>query len=146
MTGGTQVLYRLIAVFALIGAAVSTVALAHHYSKDPSSYCNFGQSFNCDFVNRSRYSEIMGIPVAVIGLAGYLLILALATYYRKNADTPLLLSAAGIAGLAFSLYLTYIEARILTVWCVICLGSLVVITGITALSIWLARQSLRQDS
>jgi uncharacterized membrane protein len=146
MTGLVHLLYRLIAVLAIAGAVISTVALAHHYSKDPSSYCNFGQSFNCDFVNRSRYSEIMGIPVAVIGLAGYLLILTLATYYRKNADTPLLLSAAALAGLGFSLYLTYIEARILTVWCVICLGSLFVITGITALSIWLARQSVRQES
>jgi vitamin-K-epoxide reductase (warfarin-sensitive) len=146
VTDRIQLLYRVITVLAIVGAVISTVALAHHYSKDPSSYCNFGQSFNCDFVNRSRYSEIMGIPVAVVGLAGYLLILTLATFYRHNADTPLLLSAAGIAGLAFSLYLTYIEARILTVWCVICLGSLFVIASISALSVWLAREPMKQES
>ena len=146
MTGRVQFLYRLVVALAIAGAGLSSVALAHHYSKDPSSYCNFGQSFNCDLVNRSRYSEIMGIPVAVVGLAGYLLILTLATYYRRNSDTPLLLSAAALAGLAFSMYLTYIEARILTVWCVICLGSLFVITGISAISIWLARQTAQQES
>ena len=46
-----------IALLAVAGIAVSSVSLYHHYGTDQSSYCDFGQMFNCDIVNRSSYSE-----------------------------------------------------------------------------------------
>ncbi len=69
--------------------------------------------FNCDIVNRSEYSTVMGIPVAGIGIAGYGVLLALATIYRSRAETPTRLLAAALAGLAFALYLTYVEGYVL---------------------------------
>ena len=71
-----------VAFVALAGVAVSSVSLYHHFSKSKSSFCDINASFNCDLVNRSIYSTVLGVPVALIGILDYLLILALATIYR----------------------------------------------------------------
>jgi vitamin-K-epoxide reductase (warfarin-sensitive) len=127
-------LWVLIALLAVAGVAVSSVSLAQHYGTSKTAYCDFGDSFNCDIVNRSSYSSIMGIPVALVGVLGYLALLALSTLYRSRADTPIILLVAALAGLGFALYLTYIEAYVLGVWCILCLSSLFVIFCITLLS------------
>jgi len=123
-----------IAVLALAGMIVSAVSLQRHYAKSATSYCEFGEKFNCDIVNRSEYSSLFGIPVAGIGMAGYGLLLVLSTFKRLDDKTPTrLLLAAGI-GLAFALYLTYVEAYVLTTWCILCLTSLAMISLITVLA------------
>jgi uncharacterized membrane protein len=113
-----------IALLAVAGVAVSSVSLYEHFAASKTSFCDFSQSFNCDIVNRSAYSTVLGVPVALIGIIGYLLIIALATIYRNKAETPVLLLIASAAGLGFALYLTYIEKFVLGVWCVLCLTSL----------------------
>jgi len=123
-----------IAVLAIAGIVVSSVALRHHFGSSKTSFCDFGQAFNCDIVNRSEYSTVAGVPVALIGIIGYLLILALATVYREKAETPFLLLIASIGGLGFSLYLTYIEKFVLHTWCILCLSSLALISLQTLLS------------
>jgi uncharacterized membrane protein len=113
---------------------VSAVSLERHYAKSATSYCEFGEKFNCDIVNRSEYSSLFGIPVAGIGVAGYGLLLVLSTFKRLDNQTPTrLLLAAGI-GLAFALYLTYVEAYVLTTWCILCLTSLAMISLIAVLA------------
>jgi len=133
-----QRLMNVVAIMAVLGIVVSSVSLQHHYGTSETKYCEFGQAFNCDVVNRSEYSSIFGIPVALIGMLGYGALVGLATMYRERRETPLLLFAGAAAGLGFALYLTYIEARVLGVWCVLCLSSLAIITGITgvALVLW----------
>ena len=74
--------FLIIAVLAAAGAIVSSVSLYHHYGTSQTTYCDFGESFNCDIVNRSTYSTILGVPVALIGIAGYLTLLVLSTFYR----------------------------------------------------------------
>jgi vitamin-K-epoxide reductase (warfarin-sensitive) len=115
--------------------AVSAVSLERHYAKSASAFCDFGERFNCDIVNRSEYSSLMGIPVAAIGIVGYGLLFALATVYRGRSETPLRLLVAAFAGLAFALYLTYIEGHVLETWCILCLSSLALITMITVLAV-----------
>jgi uncharacterized membrane protein len=127
-----------ISVLAVAGILVSSVSLYHHFSTSATSFCTFGRSFDCDLVNRSRYSTIAGVPVALIGIAGYLLILALATIYRAKPETPALLLIASSAGLGFALYLTYIEGLVLRAWCVFCLSSLLLILLASILSTVLA--------
>ena len=123
-----------IALFAVFGVVVSSVSLYDHFATSKTSFCDLGQSFNCDLVNRSEYSTLAGLPVALIGIAGYLILLSLATVYREKAETPLMLLLASLAGLAFALRLTYIEARVLYAWCILCLSSLATILAIAALS------------
>jgi vitamin-K-epoxide reductase (warfarin-sensitive) len=124
----------LISLVAVAGIAVSSLSLYHHFAKSKTSYCDFGESFNCDVVNRSQYSSIAGIPVAVLGMAGYGVILLLATWYRRSLETPGMLAVASLAGTAFALYLTYLEAFVLQAYCILCLSSLVMIVTIAALS------------
>jgi uncharacterized membrane protein len=119
----------LIALFAIAGIVVSTLALRIHYSMDAPP-CDINAHWDCGIVNHSRYSVMFGIPVAVVGMAGYAIIaiLALARRYR-------LLLAASLIGLAYALYLTSIEARILQIWCLYCVISQTIIALITLLAI-----------
>ena len=133
-----------IALLAIFGVAVSSVSLYHHFSTSKTSFCDIGQSFNCDLVNRSRYSNLAGVPVALIGIVGYLLILAFATLYRAKAETPRMLMITSLTGLGFALYLTYIEARVLYAWCILCLSSLATISAIAVLASVTAMSSIKR--
>jgi vitamin-K-epoxide reductase (warfarin-sensitive) len=123
-----------ITVLALVGIVLSVVSLINHYKTTPSDFCDLDETFNCDIVNRSIYSKLWGVPVAAIGLVGYLLLLVLSRLNRQNRVASTVLVVGSLVGLGFSLYLTYVEARILAVWCILCLGSLACIVGITALA------------
>ncbi|MFZ0957469.1 MAG: vitamin K epoxide reductase family protein [Candidatus Sulfotelmatobacter sp.] len=129
-----RVLFLAIAVLSLAGAMVSGVSLERHYAKSATSFCDLGEKFNCDIVNRSEQSEVMGIPVAAIGVVGYAVLFVFSTFYRSRAETPFRLLIAATAGLAFALYLTYVEAYVLMTWCVLCLTSLGLIFLITVLA------------
>jgi vitamin-K-epoxide reductase (warfarin-sensitive) len=125
----------IIALLAIAGIVASTLALRIHYSMDAPP-CDINAHWDCGIVNHSRYSVMHGVPVAAIGMAGYAIIaiLALARRYR-------LLLATSVAGLAFALYLTSIEARILQIWCLYCVISQTIIALITLLSIAAAIRS-----
>jgi vitamin-K-epoxide reductase (warfarin-sensitive) len=131
----SRFLFLAIAVLSVAGVAVSTVSLQRHYAKSATAYCDFNQKFSCDIVNRSIYSTIEGIPVAGIGVAGYAALFMLATFSKSRAETPNRLLGAALAGLAFALYLTYIEAYELMTWCILCLISLLLISLISFLAV-----------
>jgi vitamin-K-epoxide reductase (warfarin-sensitive) len=134
-----------IAALAAVGVVVSSISFYHHLSKSKTLFCDLGQTFNCDLVNRSSYSTVLGVPVALIGIVGYLALLALATVYREKAETPLLLALASLGGLGFALRLAYIEAFVLNAWCLLCLGSLTLILVIAVLSGIVAGKSLQRS-
>lgn len=133
----------LISLLALAGIVVSSISLYHHYGTSKSSYCDFGASFNCDMVNRSIYSVVLGFPVALIGVLGYAALLLLSIFYRTKAEIPVMLLLGALAGLSFALYLTYVEKFVLAVWCILCLSSLGVILLIAVLASLLVAESIR---
>jgi len=92
-------------------------------------------------VNRSIYSDVGGVPVALVGVLGYCGLLGMAILCWKERGAPVLLLMGSLAGLAFAVYLTYIEGFVLAVWCVLCLSSLGLISAITVLSGFLAMYS-----
>jgi vitamin-K-epoxide reductase (warfarin-sensitive) len=139
----SRILFALIAVLSLAGVIISAVSLQRHYAKSATAYCDFSQKFNCDIVNRSEYSTIQGIPVAGIGVVGYAALFVLATFRRFRSETPNQLMGAALAGLAFALYLTYIEAYELMTWCILCLISLTLISLISVLAIIVKIRSAR---
>jgi len=144
MTSTARRIFLAIAVLALAGIVVSSVSLHHHYGTSKTNYCDFGESFNCDIVNRSIYSTVLGIPDALIGILGYAALLALASLYRTKAETPAMLLIASVAGLGFALYLTYIEGFVLATWCILCLSSLTLIFAIAVLSLVLVVHGMRR--
>jgi uncharacterized membrane protein len=124
-----------IILLALVGIGLSTESLISHYKKTATEFCDIDATFNCDVVNRSIYSKLFGIPVAGIGLVGYVMLAVLAKMSRANRGASTLLVVLSLGALGFSLYLTYIEARVLYTYCVVCLSSLGVITLITVLAL-----------
>jgi len=129
-----RIIFILIAILSLAGLSISAVSLQRHYAKSSSDFCDLSQAFNCDIVNRGEYSELAGVPVAGIGVAGYAALFLLSTFWRSRPETPARLLAAAVAGLVFALCLTYVEARVLKTWCILCVGSQVLIFLIAALS------------
>jgi uncharacterized membrane protein len=122
----------LIVVLALAGMVVSGLALKVHYDTG-SEPCRINDKWDCGVVNHSPYSVFHSVPVAAIGIAGYLLIAILGFLRRRT-----LLLLAALAGLAFALYLTNIEAHVLEVWCLYCVISQAIIAALTLLAlIWL---------
>ncbi len=141
MTALTDRLMSLVAILAVCGIVVSSTSLQHHYATSKTAYCDIGNTFNCDIVNRSEYSAILGIPVALIGMLGYGALAGLATLYRTRRETPAMLFGGALAGLAFALYLTYLEGHVLGVWCILCLSSLVAISAETIFTAVIWRKS-----
>ena len=129
-------LFAAIAVLSVLGVLLSGIALQRHYAKSDSTFCDFSQKFSCDVVNRSEYSEVAGIPVAGIGVAGYAALFLLSTVWKSRQETPTRMLIAAIAGLVFALYLTYVEAYQLKTWCILCLGSQVLIFFIAVMSVF----------
>jgi len=119
----------LIILLALAGVAVATMALRIHYSTDTQP-CSINEKWDCGIVNHSPYAEIMHVPVAAIGIAGYVALAGLALVGQRA-----LLAALACVGLGFSLYLTGIERNVLQVYCLYCVISLGIISLLTLLSI-----------
>jgi uncharacterized membrane protein len=114
----------LITILALAGFLVSCFALREHFRTGVSP-CSINERWDCGVVNHSPFAEIAGVPVAVFGIAGYAGIAAFALARRWWI---VLLLTTGAVG--FSIYLTYVEARILETYCVWCVTS----AGIIALT------------
>jgi uncharacterized membrane protein len=119
----------LIALLALAGVVVATLALRIHYSTETQP-CSINEKWDCGIVNHSPYAEVAHVPVAAIGIAGYLVMAGLSLARRRE-----LVAAAAVVGLGFSLYLTHIEKDVLQVWCLYCVTSLGIISAITLLSV-----------
>jgi len=136
----------LIALLALAGMVAAALALREHYRTEASP-CSINEKWDCGTVNKSRFAVVEGVPVADIGIAGYLLLAGLAIGRRWR-----LLAAAAVPAFAFSLYLAHIEKDILEVWCIYCVISLGIITVITVLSLialgmdWRRGRQSRQES
>ena len=128
-------LYRWIIILSLLGIFLSGYSLYAHYSPNPSTICNFSETFSCDAVNKSQYAEIAGIPVALVGFGGYALLALLSFGILKGKTFHKDLFWFSLAGFLFSLYLTYLEAFVIHAWCPVCLLSQFTIFGIVALSL-----------
>ena len=122
-------------ILALLGITASSLALREKYRPYGESVCDINDHWDCGIVNHSPYAVIPqgsphGLPVAAIGIAGYLLlgILAFKRAYR-------LMLALAVPALAFSLYLASLEAspNKLGVWCLYCAISLGTISLMTLL-------------
>jgi len=130
-----------IVLLAIAGIVVSVLALRVHNSTETAP-CSINEKWDCGIVNHSPYAEVRGVPVADIGIAGYLVIGILAMFRRRG-----LLLAAALGGMAFALYLTNIEAKVLGVWCLYCVISQGIIAAITLLAIgWVVWHTLRARS
>jgi len=113
----------------VLGIAASSLALREHYRTDASP-CSINERWDCGIVNHSPYALFHGVPVAVIGIAGYLLLGLLAARKAYAWMLPFVTVA-----LLFAIHLADIEALVLGVWCIYCAISLGIISLMTLLVI-----------
>lgn len=116
-------------VLAVAGAGVAAYLTWVHYA-DVSPICATGGG--CETVQKSSYSELAGVPVALLGLGGYLAILA--TLFLPGEATRLWAAALALVGAGFSLYLTYLELFVIDAICQWCVASAIVMTLLFAVS------------
>lgn len=128
----------LLALLATLGIIVSSLALRVHYSNDVEP-CDINARWDCGVVNHSRFAvlnvgPVHGLPVAVLGIAGYALLLALALFGLRK-----LLLVSAVIGFCYAIYLTHVERDLLKVWCLYCVCSQGVIALLTLASAgWVA--------
>ncbi len=124
----------LIALLAVAGALISAY-LTWSYLQGIAPVC-VGGSSGCETVQTSRYAEIQGIPVALLGLLAYTSLLGSALIRDERAALFGLLIA--LIGTLFSAYLTYLEffvIRALCQWCVASAALMVASLLLTALRV-----------
>jgi vitamin-K-epoxide reductase (warfarin-sensitive) len=127
----------LIAVLALAGATVSALALQVHYST-ATQPCSINERWDCGVVNHSPFAVIGHVPVAAVGIAGYVILAALALVRQR-----FVLFVAATIGLIYSLRLTFIEEFDLLTWCLYCVISQAIIALIFLLSLgWFTAEYL----
>ncbi len=120
----------LLLILAVLGVIVSSLALREHYREYGASPCSINEHWDCGIVNHSPFAMRGPIPGAVLGIAGYILMGALA-FFRSYR----LLLVPTFAGLSFSLYLANIEKNVLGVWCIYCVISLGIISLMSLLTL-----------
>jgi uncharacterized membrane protein len=131
-------LYWASVALAALGGLISIYMTIYKWTDNNTMCLGSG---SCATVNESAYSEIFGIPVALVGVGGYLAMLAvllLETYgkngfFKKNG--PLTVFGLGVGGFGFTLYLVYVEAFILKAWCPFCVGSQITMTILFVITI-----------
>ena len=116
-------------VLAVAGVVASTLALREHY-RTGESPCSINEKWDCGTVNKSPFAVVWGMPIAAIGIAGYLVLggLAFRRSYARLLDLTLM-------SLGFSLYLAHIEKEVLGVWCIYCVISLGIIALMSLLTV-----------
>lgn len=120
-----------IGLLALVGAGIAGYLTWVHYAGDQPLCLASG---GCEKVQSSEWAKLAGIPVALIGLVGYLEILA--SLLVRGEAGKLLGAGLALIGFAFSLYLTYRELFTIEAICQWCVASAVVMTLITILAVW----------
>ena len=96
-------------------------------------------SHGCSIVNSSRYSEVNGIPVAVLGVVGYAAILAVLLLERRpgffQQNGTLIFFGLSLTGFLFTLYLIFVEVALIKAYCPFCITSQTAMTLIFIISV-----------
>jgi uncharacterized membrane protein len=117
-------------VVAAIGLAIATYLTVTHYAGD-APVCAIAHG--CATVQKSDYAKLAGVPVALLGVIGYLAILA--SLARDGEAWRNATAFLSLVGLGFSGWLTYVEVVELNAICIWCVGSAICMTLLAGLSI-----------
>ena len=115
------------ALFLSLIGLIDAAYLAWLKIANTEASCGIG---GCDVVNSSIYSEVAGIPVALLGVGGYVCIIGLlllesrAEFWKENV--PTFLFGITLIGLLYSIYLTYLELFVIHAVCPYCVVSAIV--------------------
>lgn len=129
-------LYRATLALVIVGLLVSIYMTIYKVTSNDSMCLGSG---DCSTVNASIYSEVNGIPVAVIGILGYLAILGTLLFENRNPflkeNATLIIFGLSLTGFLFTVWLIYVEVALLKALCPFCLTSQVAMTFIFIMAV-----------
>ncbi|MBE0671286.1 MAG: vitamin K epoxide reductase family protein [Anaerolineales bacterium] len=129
-------LYRAMLALVIVGLLVSIYMTIYKVTSNDSMCLGSG---DCSTVNASRYSEVNGIPVAIIGVLGYVAILGVLVFENRNSffrqNGTLLVFGMALTGFIFTVWLIYVEIALLKAICPFCVTSQVAMTIIFIISV-----------
>ena len=110
---------------AALGLAVSIYLGLQHAADAGTSVCSVSEVFNCDTVNRSKYSELMGVPIAFLGAGFYAAVLAVAGGLLRKPEgysrAGHAIFAGSLVGVAYSVFLAWASMQV-GAWCLFCIS------------------------
>lgn len=141
--------YAVIAL-AVLGMLATAYLTYQHYKFSGQSFCNINNYVSCDIVNKSKYSEIFGVPVSILGFVAYSIFFIATLGLLKNWSFEKIggaLTAFTGFSFLFSIYLTYIEFFVLQAICVFCVTQqiIILIIFIILLTLWLKHRKLSRS-
>ena len=119
-----------ITILSLIGFFVASYLWAHNLGLTGPIVCGVG---DCAAVQSSEYATLGPVPVSAIGVVGYVALIVMSFLgvqprHRQSRLIGGLMLAGSAGGVAFSAYLTYLEAAVIEAWCQYCVVSAILIT------------------
>ena len=121
---------------AILGLLVSIYMTIYKVTSNDKMCLGSG---DCSTVNASRYAEVNGIPVALIGVLGYASIIGIHWLERRNdffeVNGSMMLFGISLIGFLFTLWLIYVEIALIKALCPFCVTSQITMTLIFILSI-----------
>jgi uncharacterized membrane protein len=118
-------------VLAVLGVAVAGYLVYVHYAGiDP--VCNIAHG--CHKVQTSQYADLAGVPVALLGLVGYVILLG--ALLAPGEPARMLAALVALVGFGFSAYLTYRELFTIDAICQWCVASAILMTGLAIVCTW----------
>lgn len=126
--------WKLVSMLSVVGILLASYLLYSYLYRPSFQPCSINSSINCDAVIKGPVSTFLGLPTALYGLIGYVVILTSSLLRRKK-----LLFGVSLFGTIFCLRITFIEVFILKVICPVCLICQIIMITILILSLKLLK-------
>ena len=127
------------AVISLVGTGVMAYLTYIHYESAERYFCDISGDISCSEVAQSAYSEVLGIPVAILGI-GYFALVFLLVLLNKKREIFQFIFLLTLFVLIPSLYLSWVEFFTIKVFCVLCEASKVLMIAALAISLVATKQ------
>ena len=114
----------------VVGIGISAYLTYIHY-EGLKPVCGLGA--DCEKVQTSSYAELLGVPVALLGLIGYLVLLG--SLFVEGENALMAGAVVSLVGFGFSMYLTYRELFTIDAICLWCVGSAIVLTLLSVITV-----------
>ena len=132
-------LTRISLAITLIGLFVASYMTVYKFTSQELQDAMCVGSKGCSVVNASPYSEVRGVPVAVLGVLGYLALLAVQLLERRpgivQENGVLIFFGISVTGFLFTVYLIFVEVALIKAYCPFCITSQVAMTLLFVISV-----------
>ena len=132
-------LTRISLAITLIGLLVASYMTVYKFTSQELQDAMCVGSKGCSVVNASPYSEVRGVAVAVLGVLGYLALLAVQLLERRpgivQENGALIFFGISVTGFLFTVYLIFVEVALIKASCPFCITSQVAMTLLFVISV-----------